>query len=98
MKFTTKNKNLKKAISNLVRITGKNVTLPVLESILFIGSGKSLKLRATNINIGSEVEIIGTLEKEGVLAVPGGIISEFISSIDLDEEIVLEEINGNLSV
>lgn len=98
MKFTTKNKNLKKAISNLVRITGKNVTLPVLESILFIGSGKTLKLRATNINIGSEMEIIGTLEKEGVLAVPGAVINEFLNSIDQDEEVSLEEVNGNLNI
>lgn len=98
MKFSTKNKNLKKAISNLVRITSKNVTLPVLESILFIGSGKTLKLRATNINIGSEMEIIGTLEREGVLAVPGAVINDFLSSIDLEEEIILEEINGNLNI
>jgi len=98
MKFTTKNKNLKKAINNLFRITGKNITLPVLESILFIGSGKTLKLRATNINIGSEIEIIGTLEREGVLAVPGGVINDFLSSIDLDEEITLEEVNGNLNI
>ena len=57
MKLECKIEEIRNIISQVERITGKSLTLPVLNSILLIASGKSLKLRSTNLSLGIEVEI-----------------------------------------
>jgi DNA polymerase-3 subunit beta len=89
---------IKNGISQAERITGKNLTLPVLNSILFIASGKSLKLRSTNLNLGIEIEIPAKIEKEGVLAISGSVLSGVFSNIIQNENIFLEGVDGNLLV
>ena len=61
------------AIFQSERITGKNLTLPILNSILLIASQKSLKFRATNLSLGVEIEIPAKVEKEGIVAVSGSV-------------------------
>ena len=56
MKIECNLEKLRNSISLTERVTGKNLTLPILGSILLIASGKSLKMRATNLNIGIEIE------------------------------------------
>jgi len=51
--------------SQVERITGKNLTLPILSSVLLVASTKSLKLRSTNLSLGIEIEIPAKVEKEG---------------------------------
>jgi len=89
---------IKKALIMVERITGKNLTLPVLSSVLWIASHKSLKLRATNLNIGIEVEIPARVEKEGVVAIRGDILSSLFSILQGDMIVKFELINGNLQV
>ena len=55
MKIECDIQKIKSSISLVERITGKNLTLPVLSTILLIASGKSLKLRAINLSLGIEV-------------------------------------------
>ena len=72
---------LKTGISQVEKITGKNLTLPVLNSILLIASGKSLKLRAMNLSLGIEVEIPAKIEEEGTLAVSGSVMAGIFSNL-----------------
>jgi len=89
---------IKDGILQTERITGKNLTLPVLNSILFIASGKSLKLRATNLSLGVEVEIPAKIEKEGTLAVSGSVLAGIFSNIFQNENIQIEGVDGNLII
>ncbi len=89
---------IKNAISQTERITGKNLTLPILSSILLIASGKSLKLRATNLSLGVEIEIPAKIEKEGIVAVSGSVLSGIFSNIFQNENVTLEDIEGNLLI
>ena len=89
---------IKKALITVERITGKNLTLPVLGSVLFVAQGKTLKLRATNLNIGIEIEVSARVEKEGIVAVRGDILSSLFSVLQGDTQVKLELINGNLLV
>ena len=98
MKLECKIEEIKNAIYQAEKITGKNLTLPILNSILFIASGKSLKLRATNLSLGIEIEIPAKIEKEGVVAVPGSVLIGIFSNIFQNENISLEEKDGNLLI
>ncbi len=89
---------IKNAVSFTEKITSKNMTLPVLNSILLTASGKSLKLRSTNLSIGVEIEIPSKIEKDGVLAVSGAVLYGVFSNINQNENIILKEDNGNLMV
>ncbi len=98
MKLECNAEKIKNAVNITERITGKNLTLPVLGSILLIASGKSLKLRSTNLSVGVEVEIPAKVEVEGVVAVSGGVISGVFSNIIQNENIILNEEDGNIVI
>jgi DNA polymerase-3 subunit beta len=96
MKIECSVDKIKKALIQVERITGKNLTLPVLSSVLWVATGKTLKLRATNLNIGIEIEIPAKIEKEGVVAVRGDVLSSLFSVLQGDLFVIFELINGNL--
>src|SRR3989338_1534398 len=64
MKLECKAEDIKNKILQVERITGKNLTLPILNSILLITSGKSLKLRSTNLSLGIELKSRLKLKKK----------------------------------
>ena len=98
MKIECSVEKIKNAIYQTEKITGKNLTLPVLNSILFIASKKSLKLRATNLSIGIEIEIPAKIEKEGIVAITGTVLNAVFSNLSPNETVCLEERSGNLLV
>ncbi len=98
MKLECKIEEIKNKISQVERITGKNLTLPVLNSILLIASGKSLKIRSTNLSLGIEVEIPAKIEKEGIVAVSGLVLNGIFSNVFQNENVYLESMDGNLSI
>jgi len=98
MKLECEMEKIKNSISQVERITGKNLTLPVLNSVLLIASGKSLKLRSTNLSLGIEIEIPAKIEKEGIVAVSGSVLGSIFSNIFQNESIHLESIDGNLLI
>ena len=98
MKLECELNKIKNSIAQAVRITGKNLTLPVLNSILFIASGKYLKLRSTNLSLGIEIDIPAKIEKEGTMAISGSTISSVFANIFDTEKILLEGVDGNLLI
>ena len=98
MKLECKIEDIKNKILQVERITGKNLTLPILNSILLIASEKSLKLRSTNLSLGIEVEIPAKIEKEGVVAISGLVLNGVFSNIFQNENIYLESVDGNLLI
>ena len=98
MKIECKIEDLKNKISQVEKITGKNLTLPILSSVLLIASGKSIKLRATNLSLGIEVEIPAKIEKVGVLAVSGSVLNGIFSNFYQNENVSFEDVDGNLLI
>lgn len=98
MKLECKTEEIKNKISQTERITGKNLTLPVLNSILLVASGKYLKLRSTNLSLGIEVEIPAKIEKEGIVAISGSVLNAIFSNVFQNENVHLESSDGNLLV
>jgi len=98
MKLECKIEEIKNKISQVERITGKNLTLPVLNSILLVASGKFLKLRSTNLSLGIEIEIPAKIEKEGILAISGSVLNGIFSNVFQNENVLLESLDGNLLI
>ena len=86
------------AIGKAERITGKNITLPVLSCVLLEAHNSTLTIKATNLDIGIEISIPVKVNQEGKIAVSGSVLYNFISNITNDKNIVLEEVSGNLKI
>lgn len=90
--------NLKEAVGLCEKITGKNLSLPVLSNILISGEGRRLKLTSTNLEIGLGVEIPAKIEEKGMITVPAGVVNSFLSSLSTDENITLESQHNSLLI
>lgn len=95
MNFTCNREELQKCIMNADRITGKNLSLPILSSVLLIASKKFLTIRATNLEVGVEFQIEAEIKEEGSVAVPGTLLSNILTSIQ-DETIITVSVLNNV--
>ena len=82
------------------RIAGKHPTLPVLSCILLEAKkNNTLVIKSTNLDLGVEVVIPAKVSKEGIVAVPAGIIYSFLSNLTTGgKDITLETEGTNLIV
>ena len=86
------------AIGKAERITGKNITLPILSCILLEAHDSVLTIKATNLDIGIEISLPVKVIKPGSVAVSGSVLYNFISNITNDKNVTLEAVSGNLKV
>lgn len=98
MKLICTQDNLKKAISSSERMVSKQNTLPILNTILFEADKGSLRLSATNLEMGIQVKIGAKVEKEGKIAVPAKLISSFAANLPEGENVSLELDEQNLKL
>lgn len=98
MKIECSVEKLKNALATAERITGKNLSLPILSAVLLDVSGQSLKLRATNLSLGVELEIPGKVTKEGIVAIRGDVLNNVLANIDPHQPVTLETASDNLVV
>jgi DNA polymerase III subunit beta len=98
MRIECQVEKIKNALMMADRITGKNLTLPVLGSILWVATNKKLVLRSTNLNLGIEIEVPAKIEKDGVVAIRSDILISLFSQLSGSDNVTFELVNGNLSV
>jgi DNA polymerase-3 subunit beta len=98
MKLICTGENFKKAIYNCERVVSKKNTLPILNNILIEAQKGSLKLSATNLEIGISSNIGAKIEKEGRITIPAKIISNFSTNLPNNENISLELQGDNLKI
>ncbi|MEI6528390.1 MAG: DNA polymerase III subunit beta [bacterium] len=98
MKVECIKEKLYSAVSKADKVTGKNLTLPVLSCVLLEAKGNFLTVKATNLDLGLEIKVPAKIESEGVVAVPGSVLNSFLSNLQDDKSINLELVEGNLVV
>lgn len=98
MKIECVKDKLAEVVSLAERITGKNLTLPVLGCLLLEAKKNTLTIKSTNLDLGIQIEIPVKVEKEGIVAIPGSVLNNFISNVAGDKNITLSLQDGNLSV
>ena len=84
MKLICTRENFKTAIFNSERVVAKQKTLPILNNILFQVKNKTIKLSATNLEIGISCEIRGKVEEEGEFTVQSRLLADYISLLPKD--------------
>ncbi|PCI27814.1 DNA polymerase III subunit beta [Candidatus Wolfebacteria bacterium] len=98
MKIECTKTKLEIALTKAERVVGKHTTLPVLECVYLEAKGSTLTIRATNLDIGIEIEIPVKVSIEGVVAVPGNVLARAISGDIGGDTVVLDVESGNLVV
>lgn len=98
MKITCAIEKLQQAVILADRMTGKNLTLPTLHALLFTASGTTLKIRATNLALGIDIEIPANIAEEGSVLVKGDIIASVCSHLRGDKEVALALDHDNLTI
>lgn len=88
MIITINQRKLFSAIKNAERIVSRGNSLPILQSILLKTENGILKISATNLEMGVNYYVSVKVDREGSIAVPAKIFSDFISNIS-DEKVVI---------
>lgn len=98
MKAICTKENFKRSISQAERMVSKQNTLPILNTILFEAEKGSLKLSATNLEMGIVIKTGAKVEKEGIIAVPSKLISSFSANISDGDNVEIELEDQNLRI
>lgn len=98
MKAKCIREKLQTAVAQVEKVAGKNLSLPVLNSILLEAAGSSISLRATNLNVGVEITIPAKIESAGSVAVKGSLLNTFLSQMKKDDTVELESSEGNITI
>ncbi len=98
MKFECIKSKFSEAVSMAEKITGKNLTLPVLSCVFIEAKNKNVVVRATNLDLGIEIVLPVKIEKEGVAAIPGQILNNFLNQSVGDKGVVIESVDGNVKI
>ena len=88
---------LLRALELVTRISTKHVTLPVLQCVLFKVTEKKVTLCATNLEIGTEIELNATITEAGTIAVPSSTLLQTIQFIT-EKDVVLKVEDTTLTI
>jgi len=98
MKIETFKDKLNWAASKTERAVGKNLNLPVLSCLYLEAKKDKLVVRATNLDLGIEVEVPVKVSKEGVVAVPAQTFISLLNNIKDDDRVELELVDDKLTI
>jgi len=98
MKIECIKDKLRNAVTQAERLTGKNLSLPILGSILIEAKGSKLHVRATNLDLGIELEIPVKVEEEGKVAVSGSLLNNVLGLIEGGDKVTLSTVNDNIVI
>lgn len=97
MKFIISQSDFAKALQIIFRSVAQKPHLPILSNILLEANKNGIKMQATNLEIGTTIEVKTDVKKEGKLTIPAKIINEFVSSLP-GGEITFEEKDNSVSL
>ena len=97
MKLITIKENFKKGLAIIERVTGKNLTLPILGNTLIKAKENFLTLISTDLEMGVEYQTLAKIEKDGQITISAKLLLNLINFLP-DEKIYLESKNNTLFV
>ncbi|MFA5087006.1 MAG: DNA polymerase III subunit beta [Candidatus Paceibacterota bacterium] len=97
MNFTILTKEFKKGIGFTEKITGRNLTLPILDNLLIETLPNFLKISSTDLELGIQWWGLCKTEKEGKIAIPAKLLSQVVNTLS-EEKIDIKEKNNTLII
>lgn len=90
MKIECVKEKITRAISQVEKVTGKNLSLQVLGCVLLEADKNNLTVRATNLDLGVELQIPTKVSTPGKVAVSALVLHNLLANIPGDSSITLE--------
>lgn len=91
MILTLEKKEFSEAVARVARFAERrSATLPVLSGIAIVAGDDGIKLRATNLEVGIDFKISGTIKETGVVAIPADTLRNITNSFSGTGAITLE--------
>lgn len=98
MKIEINKNNLLKALTKADKITGKNVSLAVLQCVLLKTLENQIEISATNLEIGIKVYVPAKIERAGEIALSSSLLVSYLSNLLQEENLVLEHTEQILKI
>ncbi|MCX6738228.1 MAG: DNA polymerase III subunit beta [Candidatus Parcubacteria bacterium] len=89
MKIIILKEKLAKGLSIVEKITGRNLTLPILNNVLISTEDNSLRLSTTDLELGISYWGLAKVEEKGEITIPVRTLSGFVSLLG-EEKITIE--------
>ncbi len=92
-------KEFAEAVQSVARFAQRtSASLPVLSGIAIIAGDDGIKLRATNLETGIDIALLGTIKEAGVVALPATVLKEITTSISGSGPLTLEQSGSTVTV
>lgn len=98
MKLEIIKDRLKEAVGTAERATGKNSSLAILNNVVLEAQGSVLSVKATNLETGIEIQVPAKIDQEGMVAVNGQVLVNFLNNLYQEDKVVMSVVEGNLAV
>lgn len=98
MKIECIKDHLEEAVGKAEKVSGKNITLPVLSGLHLSAHKNTLTIRATNLDIGVSIEVPVKVVEPGSVVAPAHVLSSFLASLSNDKNITISSNDQLLDV
>jgi DNA polymerase-3 subunit beta len=99
MKIKVNQQSFNKALGIVSKVAaGSRTTLAILNNVLIRAANKKITLTTTNLEIAAVSFVVGSIEEDGVTTVPVRLLSEFVSILPKDEDVILEVKDNKVTV
>lgn len=89
---------LKAVVNQIEKVSGKNMTLPILGALCIQTDDSGLIIKATNLNIGAEIKIPAKIIEHGTIAVSASLLAQICNGLSGDVPVTLESHNDHLVI
>ena len=79
MKFTCTQENILEGLNLVTPVTGKNLSLPILNNVLFVVAETDITISSTNLELAVTTHLRGKTEANGSLTANGKLLRDFIA-------------------
>ena len=93
MKFTCLRDNLARGLLTVMHVSGKNVTLPILNNVLIRANEGVVELTSTNLEIAIVAEIRAKVDVVGTFTVPVKTLADYVQLAG-GEQVTVELVGG----
>ena len=97
MEVVVLQEDILKGLMSVSRFVSTRVQLPILSNILIVADKNTLRLAATNLEMGISYKLGAKIEEEGAITIPSKVISELMSNLPAGK-VRLKADKGQLTV